>query len=378
VTVARLDLGWTFLAPSGARPTGGDIARFELANAVARRGEASIRVVHLPTPQLAARTPADLPWFTFEPTVEHQFPVAWDPEGLPPADVVVYSPNLLSTALGPDGVAAGRPLVEALQGAGRDWLPVLLLQGHGVFQPAVEDLALQMPGPKVCVGSWLVDVAVRAGVRRADAVHIPNGIDPDRFHVRRAIDGRSPRVAMNYDPHPAKQGREGLAAVGLLRRRQAVPATIFGTLPIPPSADPDLEVLPSPSQETLATTVYSETSVFLQPGRREGFGMCAVEAMASGCALVTVSNGGSDDYAFDGETAIVCGAEPAQMAEAMARLIGDEPLRVRLATAGARFVERFRWTTSADRLVHLASERVAGHGPLPRVDLDATVRALGR
>ena len=89
--------------------------------------------------------------------------------------------------------------------------------------------------------------------------------------------------------------------------------------------------------------------------------MCAVEAMACGCALVTTANGGSDDYAHHEETALVCGPDPAEMTDALARLAGDDPLRIRLATAGARFVERFRWETSAARLTRFV-EGLRGAG----------------
>ena len=49
-----------------------------------------------------------------------------------------------------------------------------------------------------------------------------------------------------------------------------------------------------------------------------------VESMACGCALVSTANGGSSDYAVDGETALVCGSDPAEMSEAVARLVRDE------------------------------------------------------
>ena len=88
--------------------------------------------------------------------------------------------------------------------------------------------------------------------------------------------------------------------------------------------------------------------------------MCAVEAMACGCALVTTMNGGSSDYAHHDETAIVCGPSPAEMAEALIRVMSDDRLRLRIAKNGTQFVERFRWTASAAQLHRLASERLRG------------------
>jgi glycosyltransferase involved in cell wall biosynthesis len=84
---------------------------------------------------------------------------------------------------------------------------------------------------------------------------------------------------------------------------------------------------------------------------REGFGFCAIEAMAGGCALVSTANGGSDDYAFDGDTALVCEAGDVQgMADRIERLLIDDDLRISTATRGQQFVQGFDWDKSAQLL----------------------------
>lgn len=114
----------------------------------------------------------------------------------------------------------------------------------------------------------------------------------------------------------------------------------------------------SPDRSRIARDIYNTSSVYLQPSLREGFGMCAVEAMACGCALVSTDNGGSSDYALDGETALVCEKDEQAMCEAMCRLVRDDDLRTRIATNGAAFVRRFRWSVSADRFERLALDHV--------------------
>lgn len=351
---------WTFLAPSCPRPTGGDIARFELVNALARLGTDHVRVVHLPHDEMTIRSHADLPWFAFDEAVEHRFGAHLAPEEIPDGDVVVYSPKLIATALAPSGGAPGRRLLEALQQPGAHrWLPITLLQGSGVFPAAIENLALNLPGPKVCVGSWLADLAVNHGVPADHVVHIPNGLDHERFRILRPIAGRSPRVTMNFDPFPAKRGEAGLMALERLHRSLGVPSTVFGTIPLARALDPGLEFVLAPGQAILAEKIYPGASMFLQPSWSEGFGMCAVEAMACGCALVTTDNGGSADYAIDGETAMICGGEPDDMAEVLSQLSGDDNLRRRIATNGSHFVDRFRWSDSARRLRSVAAAGLA-------------------
>jgi glycosyltransferase involved in cell wall biosynthesis len=369
---------WTFLAPGCPRPTGGDIARFELANALARRSGHAVRVVHLPHDEKQIRSLADLPWFAFDAAVEHHFPGDLDPDAIEDSDIVVYSTKLLATALAPSAGTAGPRLVDELQGD-RGWLSILFLQGYDVFPPIIEELALRLPGPKVCVGSWLVALAIERGVPAADVMHVPNGVDPHRFRIIRPIESRSPWVTMNFDPFPVKGGYAGLEAIEDLHRRLAVPATVFGTLPPHRPLLDGVDFVHSPDRATLVDQVYNRASMYLQPSKQEGFGMCAVEAMACGCALVTTANGGSADYAFDGETAIVCGGEPGQMTEALGRLVKDEALRTRIAANGSRYVERFRWDSSAARLELVASERLATGRPTgdgARVDIASVARQL--
>lgn len=371
---------WTFVAPGLPRPTGGDIARFSLANELARGHGHQVRVVHVPSAQARIGDRGDLPWFDFDPAVERVFASSLDPDLLPAADVLVFSTNLLATALAPDSIADGRRLIETLQrDQARVGLPILLLQGQGVFPSVVEDLAFRLPGPKACVGSRLAQLLADRGVPPDDIVHIPNGLDPGVFHVTRPIDEREARVSMNFDPYPVKRGEEGLAAIQRLHRRLGVPATVFGTVDLDRDLSPAVTFVPSPSQPALAVDVYNQSSMFLQPSRQEGFGMCAVEAMACGCALVTTANGGSDDYAHDGETAVVCGPQPEQMVEALSQLVHDDALRIRIAENGARFVERFRWPLSAERLVRLAADHLGGPDrppPTDLIDLDPIVAEL--
>jgi len=352
--VTHPQITWTFFAPACPRPVGGDIARFELVNALAKHGD-RVRVVHLPTSEIRIRNLGDLPWFAFDDHVEHEFCLDLDPARIADSDVVVYSTNLLATALSLDAGAHGRELIAQLQvDRTRRWEPILLLQGFGVFPPAAEDLAFRLPGPKVCVGSWLASRVRSSGVSADDVVHIPNGVDPGTFRISTPIEGRAPHAAMNFDPHPAKAGYVGLDALTRFHAAAGVPSTVFGTITPMPPVGAGLRFVASPSQPVIARSIYNEASLFLQPSVREGFGMCAVESMACGCALVTTDNGGSQDYAFDGETALVCGNEPADMADSLARLAADEALRLRIATNGSRFVDRFRWTASAGRLRELA------------------------
>jgi glycosyltransferase involved in cell wall biosynthesis len=352
----RTAVDWTFVTTSLARPTGGDIALFELANAVSRAGLDRVTLVHMPFLGTRVRSLDDLSWFDFDGAIEHRF-ADLDPDQVPEGDLVVYTVKLLASASDTSAGGTGAQLIARLRDTTEDKRPsILFLQGLNVFPTEVEELALGLPGTKVCVGSWMVDVLVSRGVARSDVVHVPNGVDAGAFRVKQPIAVRKPRAAMNLDPHPVKNGPAGLEAIELARERSGLMATVFGTR-LPEILLPDdTGFVLSPSRAAIVDDVYNASSLFLQPSRREGFGMCAVEAMASGCALVTTANGGSADYAFDGETALVCGPDAEEMAEALVRLVTDDDLRVRIAENGCRFVQRFRWEASAERLAGVADD----------------------
>jgi glycosyltransferase involved in cell wall biosynthesis len=97
--------------------------------------------------------------------------------------------------------------------------------------------------------------------------------------------------------------------------------------------------------------LLNDCSIFVLPSHYEAWGLPAVEAMACGAALVTYDNGGSRDYAIDGETAIVARPRtPDALASAIARLLTNDQLRARVAEAGRRHVMRYQWEPAAQAL----------------------------
>jgi glycosyltransferase involved in cell wall biosynthesis len=331
---------------------------FEYANAIARRHDnAVVRLVHLPTDEGRLRNASDISWFSFHPAIEHVFLADLDPDSLPDSDVIVYTIMAVTLGAGSGADPLGRRLVEQLQApASRAGLPVLFVQALGIFPDEIEELAFRGSGPKVCVAAWIARALVDGGLPYSDVVHIPNGIDHRKFRVTQPIRERGLQVAMNFNSHPLKHIDSGIDALRRLHREHGVPAILFGARPPADPLGPGLRFALAPRQAVVAESIYNGSTMYLQPSIKEGFGLCAVEAMASGCALVTTDNGGSSDYAQDGETALVCGSDPKDMAEALVRLVSDDGLRVRIAENGCRFVERFRWEASAERLARVASD----------------------
>lgn len=81
---------------------------------------------------------------------------------------------------------------------------------------------------------------------------------------------------------------------------------------------------------------------------REAFGLAALEAMAMGRPVVASRTGGLADLVVDGETGLLTppGDAPA-LADAIGRLLGDEPAREAMGAAGRRRAQEF----SEDKVV---------------------------
>jgi len=137
---------------------------------------------------------------------------------------------------------------------------------------------------------------------------------------------------------------------GKPRSRATTAPGITNTISV--AMPPGVTYVQSPPREVLVDEIYNRSAVFVCSSLREGFGLGAIEAMAGGCALVTTANGGSEEYAIPGETGLVCAPrDVAGMAERIERLIRDDALRVRVATAGRALVqERYDWDRSAREL----------------------------
>ncbi|MBI0535981.1 glycosyltransferase family 1 protein [Roseomonas sp. KE2513] len=106
--------------------------------------------------------------------------------------------------------------------------------------------------------------------------------------------------------------------------------------------------------------LYAGADLFAMPTRREGasvegYGLVYLEAAWYGLAALAGRDGGAAEAVLDGETGLVCdGTDPAAVAEALARLLEDNPLRRRLGVAGAARVRHdLTWAAVLPRYLGL-------------------------
>lgn len=102
------------------------------------------------------------------------------------------------------------------------------------------------------------------------------------------------------------------------------------------------------------TELYRRCTLFAMPNRTlpdgdtEGFGLIFLEANACGKAVIGGRAGGAIDAIADGESGVlVDGDDPKAVEAALRRLLGDAPLRQRLARQGLARARKLGWDHSA-------------------------------
>jgi glycosyltransferase involved in cell wall biosynthesis len=96
--------------------------------------------------------------------------------------------------------------------------------------------------------------------------------------------------------------------------------------------------------------------VFVVPSHQEGLCIAALEAMACGCPLISTRCGGPEEFVIDGETGFLVAFDPAEMAEAMVRITGNEVLRRRLSESALKLVRENYSRAKAESIFWAAFE----------------------
>lgn len=209
------------------------------------------------------------------------------------------------------------------------------------------------------------------------SVVIPLGIAKSRNEAARDLLGEFPAIAearriayvSRLDP---KKNIEGLLhAFSLLRRqRQNISLLVAGDGPAPyvaglKSLATTLGVADSVLwlghvEGPLKAAVFAAGEVFVLPSFSENFGIAAAEAMLAGLPVVLGEGVAIAHDAQDAGAGFVVPPEPAHIARAIARLLSDEPLRVRMGEQAIVFAEReYSTATMAQRLIGLYEELTA-------------------
>jgi glycosyltransferase involved in cell wall biosynthesis len=94
-------------------------------------------------------------------------------------------------------------------------------------------------------------------------------------------------------------------------------------------------------------SLYRQASVVVVPSTHEGFGLTALEAMASAAPVVATAVGNLPDLLGDAG-ALVAPGDPAALAQALDEVLTDPVRSARMRHAGLVRASEYTWANSAE------------------------------
>ena len=112
--------------------------------------------------------------------------------------------------------------------------------------------------------------------------------------------------------------------------------------------------------------LLAAADVFVMPSRSEGLPSALIEAMAAGRPVIAARVGGIPDAINDGHDGLLFArGNVDELADALRRLTGDQPLREALAQQARTSAARFDLETATERTLALYEELLGRSGVLP-------------
>ena len=168
----------------------------------------------------------------------------------------------------------------------------------------------------------------------------PNGVD-ERFSPQGSVaEGRYFLYAGNDKPHKNVD-----VLVDAIAKVDGASLVLTGAA-FDRFRDRDRVVITGFVDDSELAALYRGAIALVMPSREEGFGLPALEAMASGCAMITSNAAALVEIA--GDAALHVDANAASLADAMSLVASDESLRRTLASRGIERAKAFTWTRCAD------------------------------
>ena len=206
---------------------------------------------------------------------------------------------------------------------------------------------------------------------RADRISVaPPGVDARFTPGTAALRSTVPLVVAVGRLVPVKRFDLLLRALARVKREQpALEAVIVGEGYERPALESlraelgatDWVQLPGRVGEDALLSWYRRAWVVASSSQREGWGMTLTEAAACGTPSVATNIAGHADAVLEGESGLLVD-DGDELAPALARVLGDEVLRSRLAKGALARARWFTWDATAGRALEALAAEAAARG----------------
>jgi glycosyltransferase involved in cell wall biosynthesis len=100
-----------------------------------------------------------------------------------------------------------------------------------------------------------------------------------------------------------------------------------------------VRIMPYLDQSSLRD-VMRTLDLFVIPSHQEGLCISALQAMSSGCPVVSTKCGGPEEFVLEGKTGYLVNFQPEAMADAICRIVADRKQRALLSSEAHSLIER--------------------------------------
>jgi glycosyltransferase involved in cell wall biosynthesis len=217
----------------------------------------------------------------------------------------------------------------------------------------------------ICPSARSLQTQIRLGVPPDRVLHIPNGVDVERY---RGGDGRRIRHELGLDVHVPlavftsrleAQKRPMDALKSFVRLKSEVPAAHLAFVG---AGSLEGELRRYVATEGLADRVHfagyrtdvpdwlAAATVWLLPTETENFSLSVLEALAAGCPLLSTLCPGNDEVLVAGENALIHPIGDVEaLVDGLRRLISDDGLRSRLSGNARKTAAGFTMERTVER-----------------------------
>lgn len=213
---------------------------------------------------------------------------------------------------------------------------------------------------KIVISNYLKKTIEKVSGEKNIAI-IPNGRDYFLSEYKGEGFNRKYAIGMLYSSMKSKRSDIGMESINIvLDKYPDLKVVLFGSEYTKERLNSQVFTFyRRPLQEEIPK-IYLSTRIWISSSDVEGFCLPALEAICSGCAVVTTNSGGVLDIIEDGKTGLVVSTGNAQLlADAIIKVLENKELEIKFQNAGLSQAENFSWEKSTNQLEKLLKEYIS-------------------